>query len=78
MGKDGFTAEQIFNEHIGYTYNDIILLPDYFDFDKNDVNLETNLTKHIKLHLPFISSPMDTVTEEKMAIYIALLGGIGI
>lgn len=78
MGKDGFTAEQIFIEHIGYTYNDIILLPDYFDFDKNDVNLETQLTKHIKLHLPFISSPMDTVTEEKMAIYLALLGGIGI
>ena len=78
MDKDGFSAEQIFNEHTGYTYNDIILLPDYFDFDKSEVSLETQLTKHINLHLPFISSPMDTVTEEKMAIYIALLGGIGI
>ncbi len=78
MGKDGFTAEQIFSEYIGYTYNDIILLPGFFDFDKQDVELKTQLTKHIKLHLPFISSPMDTVTEEKMAIFMALLGGIGI
>lgn len=78
MQKDGFSAEQIFNEPIGYTFNDIILLPDYFDFDKNDVILEAQLTKHIKLHLPLISSPMDTVTEEKMAKFMALLGGIGI
>ena len=78
MFQDGFTAEQIFSQCIGYTYNDIILLPGFFDFDKNEVKLKTQLTKNITLQLPFISSPMDTVTEEKMAINMALLGGIGI
>ena len=78
MSNDGFTAENIFSQSTGYTYNDIILLPGFFDFDKNDVDLTTKLTNNISLHIPFISSPMDTVTEEKMAIFMALLGGIGI
>ncbi|MBP7553222.1 MAG: IMP dehydrogenase [Spirochaetes bacterium] len=75
---DGFTAETVFNQIIGYTYNDLILLPGYFDFGVGDVDLKTRLTKNISIQLPFVSSPMDTVTEEKMAIYMALLGGIGI
>lgn len=78
MNNDGFTAENIFNQPTGYTYNDIILLPGYFDFDKNIVSFTTKLTNNINIQLPFISSPMDTVTEEKMAISMALLGGIGI
>lgn len=78
MDNDGFSADEIFNQKIGYTYNDIILLPGFFDFDNNNVTLETKLSKNITLQLPFISSPMDTVTEEKMAINMALLGGIGI
>ena len=75
---DGFSAEEIFSHQIGYTYNDVILLPGYVDFAPNDVSLKTRLSKNISLALPFISSPMDTVTEEKMAINMALLGGIGI
>ena len=78
MERDGFTADQIFNQPTGYTYNDVIILPGFFDFDKKDVDITTRLTKNIQLQLPFISSPMDTVTEEKMAINMALLGGIGI
>lgn len=74
---DGFSAEEVFNQITGYTYNDIILLPGFIDFDVKDVNLETQLTRNITLQLPFVSSPMDTVTEEDMAIYMALLGGIG-
>ena len=42
------------------------------------VKLETKLTKNIKLNLPFCSAAMDTVTESKMAIALAALGGIGI
>ncbi len=78
MNKDGFTAEEIFSQSIGYTYNDIIILPGFFDFDVKDVDLKSRLTKNITINIPFVSSPMDTVTEEKMAIYMALLGGIGI
>jgi IMP dehydrogenase len=42
------------------------------------VALNTRITRRIPIHLPLCSSPMDTVTEEKMAVSMALLGGVGI
>jgi len=76
--KDGFSAEDIFTGSTGYAYNDFIILPGYIDFAPEEVFLETNLTRNIKIKSPFISSPMDTVTEAEMAIGLALWGGIGI
>lgn len=78
IGGNGFEAKDIFNQVIGYTYNDIILMPGYLDFAAGDVDLRTRLTRNLSLNLPFVSSPMDTVTEANMAIHMALLGGIGI
>jgi IMP dehydrogenase len=75
---DGFSSKEIFNGMQGITYADFILLPGYIDFQAKDVNLNTKLTKNININLPFVSSPMDTVTEAEMAINMALLGGIGI
>lgn len=63
---------------IGLTFDDVLLLPGYSDFSRQDINLSTNLTRHIKLSIPFVSAPMDTVTESKLAISLAKLGGIGI
>ncbi|MBI2031572.1 MAG: IMP dehydrogenase [Candidatus Levybacteria bacterium] len=63
---------------IGLTFDDVLLLPGYSDFSRQDIDLSTNLTKHIKLQIPFVSAPMDTVTEAKLAIALAKLGGIGI
>lgn len=66
-----------FSSHL--TFNDINLLPTaYISFNKDNINLETQFTRNIKLKLPIVSSPMDTITEDKMAIKMALLGGIGI
>ncbi|KAK6589045.1 hypothetical protein RS030_243651 [Cryptosporidium xiaoi] len=60
------------------TFEDILLVPNYSEILPKDVNIETRLTKNIKLKLPIISAAMDTITESDMAIKMSLLGGIGI
>lgn len=62
----------------GITFDDVLLLPGYSDFKRGDVDLSVFLHPKIKLSLPVISSPMDTVTEEAMAIAIGKAGGLGI
>ena len=62
----------------GLTFDDVLLLPGFTDFKRQDIDLSTNLTKKIKLSIPFISAPMDTVTESKLAIALAQLGGMGV
>ncbi|CAG8747065.1 13033_t:CDS:2, partial [Racocetra fulgida] len=77
---DGLSAEEIMDSRVngGLTYNDFLILPGYIDFPASEVSLETKITKNITLKTPFVSSPMDTVTETEMAINMALLGGIGV
>ncbi|UZJ55345.1 hypothetical protein CBS101457_004665 [Exobasidium rhododendri] len=64
--------------HGGLTYNDFLVLPGFIDFQASTVSLQTKVTRNVTLNTPFISSPMDTVTETEMAIALALMGGMGV
>ncbi|HUI23058.1 MAG TPA: IMP dehydrogenase [Nitrososphaerales archaeon] len=60
-----------------FTFRDFILLPGRSEVEPGEINLSSRLTRRIKLALPLVSSPMDTVTEWKMALEMARLGGAG-
>ena len=62
----------------GITFDDVLLIPAYSEVTPNMVNIQTWLTKKIRLNIPMMSSGMDTVTEHRMAIAMARQGGIGI
>ena len=77
---DGYTSSRIFVEKkncLAYTFDDIIVMPGHVNSHSSDVSLETNISRNIKLQLPLLSSPMDTVTEHQMAIAMALQGALG-
>ena len=61
-----------------YTFRDFILLPGLSKIEPEDVSLSSNFSTDIKLNVPLVSSPMDTVTESEMAISMAREGGLGI
>ena len=60
------------------TYDDVLLVPNYSEVLPQETNTSTKLTNKITLKIPIIASPMDTVCEQKMAIAIGKLGGLGI
>lgn len=63
---------------LGLTFDDVLLQPGESDMLPSMADTRTQLTKAIALNIPILSSAMDTVTEAKMAIVMAQLGGIGV
>ncbi|HZV24211.1 MAG TPA: IMP dehydrogenase [Luteimonas sp.] len=60
------------------TYDDVSLVPAHSTVLPKDVSLATRLTRDLRLNLPILAAAMDTVTEARLAIAMAQLGGIGI
>lgn len=60
-----------------YSFDDVLLVPNYTDVLPKDVNVSTRLTKNITLNIPIVSAAMDTVTEALTAISMAREGGLG-
>ena len=68
--------DKIINE--GFTYDDVLLIPNYSEILPREVSITSRFTRNITLNVPIISAAMDTVTEATMAIAMAREGGIGV
>lgn len=71
-----FEIEKLVPE--GLTYDDVLLVPAKSNVLPRETDLSTKFTRNINLKIPIVSAAMDTVTESKMAIAMAQLGGIGV
>jgi IMP dehydrogenase len=61
----------------GFSFDDVLLIPNYSDVLPKDVDVSTQLSRHLRVNIPIVSAAMDTVTEAQTAITMAREGGIG-
>jgi IMP dehydrogenase len=63
---------------VGLTFDDVLLLPAHSELMPSEADTGTRITRRYRLRIPLVSSPMDTVTEARMAIAMARQGGVGV
>ena len=63
---------------VGLTFDDVLLLPAHSELMPSEADTSTRITRRLRLRMPLVSSPMDTVTEARMAIAMARHGGVGV
>ncbi|RLI36565.1 IMP dehydrogenase [Candidatus Bathyarchaeota archaeon] len=74
----GKFTDRIIKAPVAFTFRDLILLPGLSEVEPSEIDVRTRVSKHHELNIPFVSSPMDTVTEAEMAIALARQGGLGV
>lgn len=70
--------DKIKNAPMAISFSDLIVLPGFSEVEPYEVNLSTRFSKNIKLSIPLVSSPMDMVTNDRVARILAAMGGIGV
>lgn len=62
----------------GFTFDDFLLEPGFARVRRNEIRLDTRVTKKLKLNLPLLSAAMDTVSDDSMALVLGKLGGLAV
>jgi IMP dehydrogenase len=78
MSREGIMTESPKFSPVGLTYDDVLLLPAHSDLMPSEADTGAQITRKYRLRIPIVSSPMDTVTEARMAIAMARQGGVGV
>jgi IMP dehydrogenase len=78
MSREGTMTESPKFSPVGLTYDDVLLLPAHSDLMPSEADTGAQITRKYRLRIPIVSSPMDTVTEARMAIAMARQGGVGV
>ncbi|NJF25549.1 IMP dehydrogenase [Thermococcus sp. Bubb.Bath] len=74
----GGFEQKLVNALKGYTFDDVLLIPQATEVEPKDVDVSTGITPNVRLNIPILSAAMDTVTEWEMAVAMARGGGLGV
>ncbi|WP_297549619.1 IMP dehydrogenase [Thermococcus sp.] len=74
----GEFEQKLVNAIKGYTFDDVLLIPQATEVEPKDVDVSTRITPNVRLNVPILSAAMDTVTEWEMAVAMAREGGLGV